>query len=75
MKKSKKKKILKFFMNLLDLYALDELYKETEDPIVKILLKWHEEYKDELKVGYTPQHNMYSDIIGYLFEKYKLREV
>lgn len=75
MKKSKLKKILDLFMNESDREALEELYKETKDPLVKILLDWNGQYEIEIQDYNTPQFYMYDDIMSYIFGKYKLRKI
>lgn len=75
MKKKKLNKIHDLFMDCNDKEALQELYKETKDPIVKILIVWNEEYMEELEDYNLPQYYMYGDIIGHIFDKYKLEKI
>ena len=61
--RKKRQKILQLFMEDSDKSALKELYKITNDTLVKILLYVNE--KDE-------KHNIYEYMISYIFDKYKL---
>lgn len=75
MKKRKLKKIIDLFMKDGDQDALELLYKETKDPLVKVLIDWNEQYETELQDYNTPQFYMYDDIISLIFDKYKLRKI
>lgn len=75
MKKRKLKKIIDLFMKDGDQDALEILYKETKDPLVKVLIDWNEQYETELQDYNTPQFYMYDDIISLIFDKYKLRKI
>lgn len=68
-------RIVELFMNLNDKEALEELYKVTQDDIVKILLTWKKEYEVELQCCDSCQSSMYEDIMGYVWKKYNLCEV
>jgi len=72
--KNKLRRILNLFMDEEDLKALNVLYKATEDPLVKILINWKNEY-EELKCCQTNEFYMYDDIISYLFKKYELNKI
>lgn len=68
-------RIVELFMNLNDKEALEELYKVTQDDIVKILLNWKKEYEVELQCCDSCQSSMYEDIMEYVWKKYNLCEV
>lgn len=68
-------KVVDLFMQENDEKALKELYKITNDGIVKILLDWKEEYEVELESADTYVSSMYADVISYIWSKYKLNEV
>lgn len=67
-----KKKIMEHFMNDTDLEGLQELYNQTKDELVQILINWKKDYQDELEDVYTVAYSMYDDILDYLFKKYDL---
>lgn len=67
-----KKKIMEHFMNNTDLQGLQELYNQTKDELVQILINWKEYYQDELEDVYTTGYSMYDDVLDYLFKKYDL---
>ena len=69
------KKVVDLFMQENDEKALKELYKLTNDKIVKILLDWNKEYEVELTDPYTYSSSMYDDIMSYVWDKYKLNEM
>lgn len=69
------KKVVDLFMEDEDKKALNELYKITNDEIVKILLDWKKEYEVELEDPNTYSSSMYEDIMGYVWDKYKLNEI
>lgn len=69
------KKVKDLFMEENDTKALKELYKITNDKIVKILLDWKEEYELELQESQTYCSSMYEDIMEYVWDKYKLNEI
>ena len=72
MNESKRKKVIKLFMEENDEAALKLLFKVTKDDIVNTLLNWRKEYEIALSDYNTPQFYMYEDIISYIFKKYKL---
>ena len=72
MNESKRKKVIKLFMEENDEAALKLLFKATKDDIVNTLLDWRKEYEIALSDYNTPQFYMYEDIISYIFKKYKL---
>lgn len=67
-----KKKIMEHFMNNTDLQGLQELYNQTKDELVQILINWKEYYQDELEDVYATGYSMYDDVLDYLFKKYDL---
>lgn len=69
------KKVVDLFMEENDTKALQELYKITNDKIVKILLDWKKEYEVELQEPDTYSSSMYSDVMSYVWDKYKLNEI
>ena len=68
-------KVVDLFMQENDEKALKELYKITNDEIVKILLDWKKEYEVELQSPDTYSSSMYEDVMSYVWNKYKLNEV
>lgn len=69
------KKVVDLFMEENDTKALKELYKITNDKIVKILLDWKKEYEVELESSDTYCSSMYEDVMSYVWNKYKLNEI
>lgn len=69
------KEVVDLFMQDSDEKALKELYKITNDDIVKILIDWKKEYSIELQLSNTHLSNMYEDVMSYVWEKYKLNEI
>lgn len=72
---SKMIEIVDIFMNENDKIGLEELYKVTEDKLVKILLNWKDEYEGFVDDYNTYVGSMYNDIMDYVWEKYKLNEI
>lgn len=72
---NKLNKVVDLFMQENDEKALKELYKITNDEIVKILLDWKKEYEVELQSPDTYSSSMYADIMTYVWSKYKLNEI
>lgn len=68
-------KVVDLFMQESDEKALKELYKITNDEIVKILLDWKKEYEVELQSPSTYSSSMYVDVMSYVWNKYKLNEI
>lgn len=68
-------KVVDLFMKENDEKALKELYKITDDEIVKILLDWKKEYEVELQSPDTYSSSMYEDVMSYVCDKYKLNEI
>lgn len=68
-------KVVDLFMQESDEKALKELYKITNDEIVKILLDWKKEYEVELQSPSTYSSSMYADVMSYVWNKYKLNEI
>lgn len=68
-------KIVDMFMNEEDEKALKELYKVTEDKLVKILLDWRQEYEGFIDDYMTYVGSMYENIMDYVWERYKLNEI
>lgn len=73
MNKNKRKKIIDLFMQEDDEKALKKLYDFTNDSLILVLLKWKKLYVLELDEVYSPQFEMYEDMIEYVFNKYKLK--
>ena len=73
MNKKKRKKIIEIFMQEGDEEALKKLYDFTNDSLILVLLKWKKLYVLELDEVYSPQFEMYEDMIEYVFNKYKLK--
>ena len=73
MNKNKRKKIIDLFMQEDDEKALKKLYDFTNDSLILVLLKWKKLYVLELDEVYSPQFEMYQDMIEYVFNKYKLK--
>ena len=73
MNKKKRKKIIDLFMKEDDEEALKKLYDFTNDSLILVLLKWKKLYVLELDEVYSPQFEMYQDMIEYVFNKYKLK--
>ena len=73
MNKNKRKKIIDLFMQEDDEGALKKLYDFTNDSLILVLLKWKKLYVLELDEVYSPQFEMYEDMIEYVFNKYKLK--
>lgn len=67
--------IVDMFMNDGDNEALEQLYEITEDNLLKILISWKDEYSEMIDNPQTNISYMYNDIIGYVWEKYKLNEI
>ena len=67
-------KVVDLFMQESDEKALKELYKITNDEIVKILLDWKKEYEVELQSPSTYSSSMYADVMSYVWNKYKLNK-
>lgn len=67
--------IVDTFMNEGDNKALEQLYEITEDKLLKILISWKDEYGDIIDNPQTNVSYMYNDIIGYIWDKYKLNEM
>lgn len=67
--------IVDLFMKENDSKALEKLYELTNDRLVKILLEWRVEYGEFIDDYMTYPGSMYSDIIEYVWDKYKLNEV
>lgn len=61
--RKKRQKILQLFMEDSDKVALKELYKITNDTLVKILLYVNEKGEKQ---------DIYEYMISYIFDKYKL---
>ena len=68
-------KVVDLFMQESDEKALKELYKITNDEIVKILLDWKKEYEVELPSPSTYSSSMYADVMSYVWNKYKRNEI
>ena len=73
MNKKKRKKIIDLFMKEDDEEALKKLYDFTNDSLILVLLEWKKLYVLELDEVYSPQFEMYQDMIEYVFNKYKLK--
>lgn len=72
---NKLEKVVDLFMEENDKQALEELYKITNDKLIKILIDWNKEYEVELQDVYTYPSSMYEDIMNYVWDKYKLNEI
>ena len=68
------KEVVNLFMEENDLMALEKLYEITNDKLVKILIKWHSEYTEEIEECFTNEFDMYDDIMQYVWEKYELNK-
>ena len=64
------KEINDLFMNESDKKALELLYNNTGDTIVKIMLNWLNTY--DFSEIFTPQYEMFDDMISYIYEKYAI---
>lgn len=73
MDKNKLKTITDLFLDCNDKRALEELYKIKQDPLLKIVIAWIDEYEETLEDDNTPQYYMYGDIIRYILNKYKIK--
>ena len=67
--------VVDMFMNDRDNEALEQLYAITKDKLLEILITWKEEYGDIIDNPQTNISYMYSDIIGYVWDKYGLNEM
>lgn len=66
--------IVNLFMLESDEIALKKMYQLTNDKLVYILLEWKKEF--DYSEAYTNyMDKMYEDIMGYVWEKYKLNEI
>lgn len=75
MNNEQKRIVIHLFMEVSDKKALEKIYEFTKDNLVKILLKWNKQYKQNLKEDNSKIKRMYEDLISYIFEKYNLKEV
>ncbi len=67
--------VVDMFMNDSDIEALEQLYAITKDKLLEILITWKVEYGDIIDNPKTNISYMYSDMIGYVWDKYKLNEM
>lgn len=67
--------LVDMFMNDRDNEALEQLYAITKDKLLEILITWKEEYGDIIDNPQTNISYMYSDMIGYVWDKYGLNEM
>lgn len=66
--------VVNLFMEKNDEEALKKLYEITNDELAKILIGWHQEYNEFIREPNTYAGSMYSDIMSYIWDKYKLNE-
>lgn len=67
--------VVDMFMNDSDIEALEQLYAITKDKLLEILISWKVEYGDIIDNPKTNISYMYSDIRGYVWDKYGLNEM
>ena len=67
--------VVDMFMNDSDIEALEQLYAITKDKLLEILITWKVEYGDIIDNPKTNISYMYSDMIGYVWDKYGLNEM
>ena len=67
-------KVVDLFMQEDDLKALNLLYKITEDKLIKILIKWYNEFEEISQAEQSNEYYMYDDIMQYIWEKYELNK-